>query len=113
EERVLIGMLIQPMCLLHRLHELAKERSATVRHLVGAATAKIVQPARLPLQQKNYFFAFCTLNSHRYPSGSRNHRPMRGAPGASGPISSPGSSTLTLCFLRWPRAFRSAVIFGK
>src|SRR5437588_1860431 len=53
EERVLAGMLIQPVRLLHRLHELTKKRRATVRHLVGAATAKILQPARLRQQQKN------------------------------------------------------------
>src|SRR5438105_11012807 len=61
EERVLAGMLVQPVRLLHRLHELAKERSATVRHLVGAATAKIVQPARLRLQQKTTSSRFARL----------------------------------------------------
>ena len=58
EERVLVGMLIQPVRLLHRLHKLAKERSATVRHFVGAATAKIVQPGRLRLQQKTTSWRF-------------------------------------------------------
>ena len=51
EERVLVGMLIQPVRLLHGLHELAKKRSATLRHLNRKLVA-IVQPGPLPLQKK-------------------------------------------------------------